>query len=154
MEPTVCWMGQGLVITDQTTSPFLLRMAPSQSWAALAILGQRAMELLEVLSIPHPPSIHANAHTHACTCRHTQIFTHRDIHAQQSVSLEPKINELIPSYFLPDFWNIPKKTTVPTLWVEENFNHPNEVNKDFPGGRVVKNPPCNRGCGFDSWSEN
>ena len=68
-------MGQGLVITDQKTGPFILRMAPSQFWAALTILGQRAMERLEVLRIPHPPNVQAY------TCLHTQ--THTDIHTQR-----------------------------------------------------------------------
>lgn len=85
-------MGQGLVVTDLKTNPFLfLQVAPDQCWAPQAIAGERAIwNFLEVLRIPTVPT-HTHIHTPAHTDTHRDA--HTDIHIQQSIFLETKINE-------------------------------------------------------------
>ena len=102
-------MGQGLVVTDLKTNPFLfLQVAPDQRWAPLAITGlspdspprgKGNMELPGSSQDPHRPNAHTYTHIHTPAHTDTHRDAHTDIHTQRSISLETKINELYNHIF-------------------------------------------------------
>lgn len=91
------------------------------------------MELPGSSQDPHRPNAHTYTHIHMPAHTDTHRDAHTDIHIQQSIFLETKINERYNHIFFKisgvSKIKFKKKTIIPTLLVEEKFNHQNEVQR-------------------------